>query len=105
MGGHHRRSIGSAYQIGLGNIAGIISSFTFVAADKPRYIRGYSILLAFMLFTGVMTTCYFLVVTRDNKRKDRGTYKYVREPEKWEALSEGERAKMGDLAPDYRYLL
>ena len=51
-----------------------------------------------------MTTCYFLVVTRDNRRKNRGTYKYVREPERWEALSEGEKAKMGDLGPDYRYL-
>jgi len=36
--------------------------------------------------------------------KDRGTYKYVREPEKWKALSEVERVKMGDLAPDYRYM-
>ncbi|KAF8446897.1 putative MFS transporter [Terfezia claveryi] len=104
LGGHHRRSIGSAYQIGIGNVAGIISSFTFVAADEPRYTRGYSILLAFIVFTGIMTTCYFLVLTRDNRRKDTGTYKYVGEPEKWEALSEGEKAKMGDLAPNYRYL-
>ncbi|KAF8427724.1 MFS general substrate transporter [Tirmania nivea] len=104
LSGHHRRSIGSAYQISLGNIAGIISSFTFVAADRPRYIPGYSILLAFMCFTGIMTTCYFWVVTNDNGRKDKGTYKYAKESEKWQALSEGEKVKMGDLAPDYRYL-
>jgi len=104
LGGHHRRSIGSAFQIGLGNVAGIIASFTFVAADKPRYIRGYSLLLAFMFFTAVMTGTYWLVLTRDNRRKDKGSNKYVADPATWDSLSDGEKAKLGDLGPSYRYL-
>lgn len=84
--------------------AGIIASFTFVAADKPRYTRGYSLLLAFMLFTAVMTITYWLVLTRDNRKKDKGSNKYVTDPAAWDSLSNGEKAKLGDLGPSYRYL-
>jgi len=104
LSGHHRRSIGCAYQIGLGNVAGIIASFTFVAADKPRYIHGYSMLLGFMSFTAIMATAYCMVVTRNNTRKDKGLDKYVADPASWESLSEQQKAKLGDLGPRYRYL-
>ena len=43
LGGHHRRSVGSAWQVGFGNIGGIIAVFAFVAADAPLYVKGYSI--------------------------------------------------------------
>lgn len=61
-------------------------------------------LLGFMVFTAVMTTAYWFVCRRDNRRKDQGTYKYVADPAHWEGLSEGEKAKLGDLGPRYRYL-
>ena len=35
LGGHHRRSVGSAWQIGFGNIGGIIATYSFLAKDAP----------------------------------------------------------------------
>ena len=85
-------------------VAGIVASFTFLAEDKPRYIRGYSLLLAFIFFTVIMTVAYWLVLTKDNKRKDKGLNKYVADAATWDSLSDGEKAKLGDLGPSYRYL-
>ncbi|KAE9978654.1 hypothetical protein BLS_000401 [Venturia inaequalis] len=41
LGGHHRRAIGSAWQVGFGNIGGIIAVFAFLAKDSPKYVPGY----------------------------------------------------------------
>ena len=90
--------------LGSTTVAGIIASFTFVAAEQPRYIRGYSMLLAFMVFTAIMTVVYWLILTRDNRRKDKGLNKYIADPATWDSLSDGEKAKLGDLGPGYRYL-
>ncbi|OBZ69116.1 hypothetical protein A0H81_10703 [Grifola frondosa] len=40
LGGHHRRAVGTAWQIGFGNIGGIISAYSFLAKDAPDFIPG-----------------------------------------------------------------
>ncbi|KAI9648328.1 High-affinity nicotinic acid transporter [Ciborinia camelliae] len=40
LGGHHRRSVGSAWQVGFGNIGGIIATYAFLAKDAPEYRSG-----------------------------------------------------------------
>lgn len=37
------RSIGTAWMIGIGNSGGVVATFSFLAADAPRYQKGYSI--------------------------------------------------------------
>ena len=37
LGGHHRRSIGTGWQVGFGNIGGIIAVYAFQTRDAPRY--------------------------------------------------------------------
>ena len=61
-------------------------------------------LLGFMFYTIVVTTAYWLVLIRDNRRKDKGLNKYVADPAMWDSLSNGEKSKLGDLGPSYRYL-
>lgn len=97
LGGHHRRSVGVAWQIAFGNIGGIIATYSFLPTDAPRYKKGYSISLAFVCFSVVMTTLYFLACWSQNRRRAKATTDL--------GLSDYEKSELGDMSPDYRYLL
>jgi hypothetical protein len=97
LGGHHRRSIGSAWQIGFGNIGGIIASFSFTDAAKPRYIPGYSICIAFTILSMLSVVAYAAACVLQNRRKSRAAGAG--------GLTEEEKEDLGDMAPGYRYLL
>ncbi|CAN6663290.1 high-affinity nicotinic acid transporter [Trichomonascus vanleenenianus] len=96
--GHLRRSVGTGFQIGFGNIGGIIATFSFMAQDGPLYLKGVSIGLAFSLFCVVLTTVYFLGVYYDNRARTTGKYLA-----KWEKMTEREKETAGDLRPEFRY--
>ncbi|KAF7166974.1 hypothetical protein CNMCM5623_000462 [Aspergillus felis] len=100
LGGHRRRSVGTGWQHGLGNIGGIISTYSFLAKGAPRYRNGYIISLSFLCFSAVMAIVYLLAALYDNKKRDRtianGTIDL-------QALPEEELEYMGDLAPTFRY--
>lgn len=102
LGGHHRRSVGSALQIALGQAGGIVSVFTFVAKDAPRYIPGYSICISFVVLGMVLATVYFIACWQQNRSKgiimaesDGAAADY----------DEHTRTELGDLAVDYKYML
>ncbi|KZF24772.1 MFS general substrate transporter [Xylona heveae TC161] len=97
LGGHHRRSVGSAFQVGFGNIGGIIATYSFLAKDKPKYIPGYSICISFVCLSVVSCIAYFLATWSQNRARDRTPQDL--------SLTEYEKTEMGDLSPDYRYLL
>lgn len=97
LGGHHRRSVGSAWQVGFGNIGGIIAVYAFLAKDAPKYIKGYSICIAFICLSAVSCLVYFLACRWQNKRRDAQPTDL--------GLTEYEKTEMGDMSPDYRYLL
>lgn len=97
LGGHHRRAIGSAWQIGFGNIGGIIAVFAFLAKDAPRYVTGYSICLAFTALTILACVVYGAGCYLANKSRDKSTHDL--------GLSEYEKTELGDLNPEYRYFL
>ena len=97
LGGHHRRSVGSAWQVGFGNIGGIIAVYAFLAKDAPRYIPGYSICLAFVCLSMISCVIYLISVMYANRMRDRSARNV--------GLTETEKTEMGDLSPDYRYLL
>lgn len=96
LGGHHRRAIGTAWQVGFGNIGGIIATFAFLAKDKPFYIPGYSICIAFTILSGISSVLYLLSIMRDNRRRAK-TVTNV-------GLTEYEKSELGDLSPDFRYM-
>jgi len=98
LAGHLRRSVGTAWQVGFGNIGGIIAAFSFLATDAPKYTPGYSLCIAFICLSALASTIYFVGVITENMRRDRGNVKGA-------DLPEGEKALMGDLSPYYRYML
>lgn len=96
LGGHHRRSVGTAWQVGFGNIGGIIATYSFLAEDAPWYTKGYSIGLAFSCLSALSCIIYYIAVTSENKKRDRGTSKYS-------GATEEEKRILGDENPEYRY--
>lgn len=95
LGGHHRRAIGTAWQIGFGNIGGIISTFAFLNTDAPYFKNGYSICLGFSCLSGLASALYLVSIYRENQRRKKA----VRG-----GLSEYEKTELGDLNPEFRYM-
>ncbi|KAI4688848.1 uncharacterized protein J4E84_004778 [Alternaria hordeiaustralica] len=97
LGGHHRRAVGSAWQVGFGNIGGIIAVYSFLKTDAPKYTRGYSISIGFVCLSALSCCAYFVMCSLSNRKRNKS----VRDV----GLTEYEKTEMGDLNPEYRYLL
>ena len=93
-----RRSVGTAFQVGFGNCAGVVSTFSFLASDAPKYVKGYSLSLGFLGLCAISSTLYFFALVYENRKRARGQSEYS-------GKSEEEKAMQGDLNPDYRYML
>jgi MFS family permease len=71
LGGHHRRAVGTAWQVGFGNIGGIIATYAFLDTEAPRYTKGYAICLAFLCLSGLSCCMYAVAVTAANRKRDK----------------------------------
>ncbi|XHG00376.1 hypothetical protein AWENTII_003834 [Aspergillus wentii] len=98
LGGHRRRSVGTAWQIGFGNIGGVISTYAFLEKDAPLYRPGYIISVSFLCFSAACCIAYFVAISMENRKRDRleasGSYAEV---------GDNAEESMGDMAPSYRY--
>jgi len=75
-----------------------ISTFSVLAGDAPRYIRAYSLSLGFTGFTAICCTLYLLTIISENRKRAMDLSEHS-------GKSQEEKAKLGDLNPDYRYML
>jgi hypothetical protein len=90
------RAVGSAWQIGFGNIGGIIATYAFLAKDAPKFKPGYSICLAFICLSAASCCIYFVSVVTQNRNRDR-THAV--------GVSDYDETEKGDMSPNYRYML
>ncbi|CAK7223358.1 High-affinity nicotinic acid transporter [Sporothrix bragantina] len=97
LAGHHRRAIGVAWQIGFGNIGGIIATYCFISTDAPRFTKGYAICIAFVMISAISCCLYAAALTMENRRREKA----VRDV----GMTEYEKTELGDLNPDFRYML
>lgn len=79
-------------------VGGIIATYAFLAKDAPRYISGYSVCVAFICLSGLSCCAYLVACMWENRRRDNN-------PSAAANLSLEEKQRLGDLNPDYRYLL
>ena len=113
-----RRSVGTAWQIGFGNsvlnsisvftsyahsnffciVGGIIAPFVFLAKDAPEYHPGYSVCLSFLCMSALASTVYFIVCIMENRQRVKGSSDH-------DGKTADEKALLGDLHPDYQYML
>ncbi|MCJ1400605.1 hypothetical protein MMC11_003811 [Xylographa trunciseda] len=97
LGGHHRRAVGTAWQIGFGNIGGIIATYAFLSSDAPLYKTGYAICIGFVCLSAASCVTYFVSVWAQNRSRERAGRNL--------GLTEWEKTEKGDMSPDYRYQL
>ena len=89
--------MGAAWQIGFGNIGGIIATYSFLKEDaKSFYHTGYSICLGFICLSAASCVLYFIACLTQNKKKMKSHDV---------GLTEYEKVEMGDLSPSYTYML
>ena len=93
-----RRGVGTAFMVGFGNCGGIVATFSFLAKDAPKYTKGYSLCLGFIGFSTICCTIYFFALISENRKRARGQSEHS-------GKSQEEKARLGDLNPDYRYML
>lgn len=101
LAGHLRRGVGTAFQIGFGNIGGIIASYAFPTEDAPRYTTGYALSVAFIALAMAAAVAYLVACTVQNREREKLITIHKAE----ENLTPAERELRGDLNLEYRYLL
>lgn len=99
LSGRWKRAFGSAIQVMLGNIAGIIGSNIFLIEESPRYPTGYGTALAMTWMGTIAATIMFFVMRHENKKREAG------ERDERLALPEEDVRNMGDWHPSFRFTL
>ena len=99
LGGHYKRAVGSAVQVGMGNLSGFISSNIFITKQAPRYPVGYGVALAMTGLAGVAATVLYFGLKRENTRRGRGERDHRLQ------MSKEELENIGDDHPDFRFAL
>ncbi|MCJ1438832.1 hypothetical protein MMC27_008222 [Xylographa pallens] len=97
MGGHYKRSISSALQIGLGNCGGIVASNIYITTQAPTYPVGFGVSLGLLWLCGLACTVFVIGLRLENKKRDRG------ERDDRFALPKDELENLGDDHPSFRY--
>lgn len=77
-------------------IANIQFSSTFLPKDSPRYHAGYSICISFIALSALSCIVYLISILIQNQNRNRASESN---------LTEFEKTELGDLNPEYRYLL
>lgn len=70
VSGQTKRAIANALQISIGNLGAVIGTQLYRTETAPRYYLGHSFALGYMVANLVVTTILWVVLKRDNARKD-----------------------------------
>ncbi|EER37515.1 MFS transporter [Histoplasma capsulatum H143] len=101
LGGHKRRSVGIAWQIGFGNIGGIIATYSFLEKDRPQFRPGHVISISFICLSAAMCVVYFFLLLHRNRTRDK-----LAAVDSSGALKQAAIDPLqGDLSPSFRYQL
>ena len=69
--GHAKRAVGIPWQIGVGNLGGIVATFAFPSTDALAYRLGYSLGMGFLCFASAMSTTYFVGCWLENRKRPK----------------------------------
>ncbi|KUL81612.1 hypothetical protein ZTR_11407 [Talaromyces verruculosus] len=102
LGGHKRRSIGTAYQIGFGNIGGNIATYSFLSRNSLNYRNGFIICISFACMSAVACAAYLSEIWHANHERDDAVSEM--EAGSYQVSNENEAETLGDLATNFRYI-
>lgn len=99
--GVYKRGVTLGFVIGWGNLNGVVSSNIYRQQDRPRYLVGHGVVLAYLVaFLLLGSVATHLALRRENARRRRG------DRDIWvEGKSEREIELLGDMRPDFMYIL
>ncbi|KAK7923426.1 hypothetical protein PG985_007497 [Apiospora marii] len=103
IGGSLKRGTGIAMQVMGGNCGGIIPSYVYLTPDGPRYIKGHSILIGFVVMSFFLTLFMIIWCRRENARRD-ALAQQVGDQELTEEQKMMER-ELADNVPWFRYTI
>ncbi|KAH9922693.1 MFS general substrate transporter [Amylocystis lapponica] len=83
-------------------VGAIIAIYAFLAKDAPRYTTGYGICIAFICISVVADFVYLWGLVSENMRRNQCALAYTHDED---VLTAEQKKGMGDLNPDYRYIL
>ncbi|CCE61612.1 hypothetical protein TPHA_0A05380 [Tetrapisispora phaffii CBS 4417] len=98
-GNYYKRATALGFNLFLGSGSGLVSGQIFVAKDKPRYIKGLSICLAFQILSILMTFIQFLLYRKENQKKLAIIEECHRENKPIPYND-----KLSDMNPEFRYM-
>jgi len=70
----------------------------FLAKDAPEYHTGYSVCLSFLCISALANAVYFIACIMENQQRVKGLSNH-------NGKTADEKTLLGDLHPDYRYML
>ncbi|KAF9476455.1 MFS transporter [Pholiota conissans] len=103
--GHYKRATTTALQLAIANAGGFVATFAYTPDQKPKYIRGHTISLAFVVLAWILVALNVIYCMWENKARKEG--RRQDNLTKYQALVEAgkTRAPIGDRHPDFRYTL
>ncbi|KAF5321364.1 hypothetical protein D9619_001106 [Psilocybe cf. subviscida] len=103
--GHYKRATTTALQLAIANAGGFVATFAYTPDQKPKYIRGHTISLCFVIVAWVMVAANVCYCSWENKARREG--RRQDNITKYEALvAAGKtRAPIGDRHPQFLFTL
>lgn len=83
--------------MGFGNIGGIVSTYIFLSKDAPGYKPGYGTCVGFVCLAIISCCIYGLGCWSANRNREKMPTRVD--------LTEREKLDLGDMNPEYRYML
>ena len=99
MSGHYKRSMGTAMQVGVGNLGGIVASTVYIPTQAPTFALGYGVSLGLLWLCGLACTGFCVGLWMENRKRERG------ERDDRYRLPTDELENLGDDHPSFRYVL
>lgn len=97
MGGHYKRGVSSAMQVGLGNLGGIVASNVYLTAEAPTFPVGFGVSLACLWLCGFACCAFLIVLWRENRQRAAG-----KRADRFQLPAEV-RKNLGDDHPSFVY--
>ncbi|KAI1842384.1 hypothetical protein JX266_011425 [Neoarthrinium moseri] len=95
-----RRAMAIALNNCVGNIGGILGSFMYIEAEKPKYHTGFGLGLALGVTGLIMSFVLEMTYKRGNAKKDKLSVEEIQA-----RYTESELSDMGDTSPLFKYVL
>jgi len=70
--GHYKKATAVALQLAIANCGGFIATFTYEASEAPKYIRGHSITLGFVILAWIAMLCNVMYCRWENTARAEG---------------------------------